>query len=70
MPHDVGVYGHEFRAVVRALGLRQLVSAYRAPKMNAHRERLIGTLRRECLDQVLVSGEGHARRVLEEYASS
>ena len=37
--------------------------------MNAHCERLIGTLRRGCLDHVIVLGEGHARRLLEQYAT-
>ena len=50
-------------------GYARSVSAYRAPKMNAYCERLIGTLRRECLDHVIVFGEDHARRVLTEYAA-
>ena len=38
--------------------------------MNAHAERLIDTLRRECLDQLIVLGEGHARRQLAKYATN
>jgi hypothetical protein len=37
--------------------------------MNAHCGRMIGTLRSECLDHVIVMGEGHARRLLMEYAA-
>jgi putative transposase len=44
-----------------------LLSAPRAPRMNAHCERVIGSVRREALDHVLVLNEAHARRVLTEY---
>ena len=62
------IYGLEFRETARALGLQEMVTAYRAPKMNAHCERLIGTLRRDLLDHVIVMGENHARSLLTEYA--
>jgi transposase InsO family protein len=39
----------------------------RSPWQNGHAERLIGTLRRECLDQVIVFGEAHLRRILSVY---
>ncbi|WP_327277432.1 transposase [Streptomyces sp. NBC_01224] len=41
-----------------------LLSAPRAPRMNAHCERVIGTIRREAPDHVLILGESHARKVL------
>jgi putative transposase len=44
-----------------------LRSAPQAPRMNAHCERVIGTLRREVLDHVLITNEAHARRVLAAY---
>ena len=44
------------------------MTAYRAPKMNAHCEWLIGTFRRDLLDHVIVMGERHAQRLLTEYA--
>ena len=61
------IYGEAFKSVVRSLGLRQLVTAYHAPRQNAHVERVIGTIRRECLDHLIVMGEDHARRILEEF---
>ena len=63
------IYGDDFRAAVRRVGLRQLVTAYKAPLQNVFVERLIGTVRRECLDQVIVLGEEHARRTLAEFAT-
>jgi transposase InsO family protein len=62
-----GVYGDEFNAAMRSLGLHQMVTAPRAPLMNAHAERVIGTLRRECLDHVIVLGHDHAQRLLDEF---
>ena len=54
------IYGLEFREAGKALGLQEMVTAFRAPKMNAHCERLIGTLRRDLLGHVIVMGERHA----------
>jgi putative transposase len=56
-----------FDAVFQAVGTRVLRTAVRAPRMNAICERLVGTLRRELLDRVLIVGEGHLRAVLAEY---
>jgi transposase InsO family protein len=56
-----------FDAVFQATGTRILVSAVQAPRMNATCERLIGTLRRELLDRMLILGERHLRAVLAEY---
>jgi putative transposase len=56
-----------FDAVFQATGTRILVSAVQAPRMNAICERLVGTLRRELLDRVLILGEAHLRAVLTEY---
>jgi transposase InsO family protein len=54
-------------AVFPATGTKILISAARAPRMNATCERLIGTLRREALDRILILGERHLRAVLTEY---
>jgi len=56
-----------FDAVFQAAGTRILRMAVRAPRMNAICERLVGSLRREVLDRVLILGEGHLRAVLAEY---
>jgi hypothetical protein len=56
-----------FDAVFRAAGTRILLTADRAARMNATCERLIGTLRRELLDRMLILGEAHLRAILIEY---
>src|SRR5215467_4303928 len=61
-------YGEVFTNRVRRLGIRDRPIAPRSPWQNPYVERLIGTLRRECLDHVLILGERHLRRVLTLYA--
>jgi len=56
-----------FDAVFQATGARILRTAVQAPRMNAICERLVGTLRRELLDRVLILGQAHLRAVLTEY---
>jgi transposase InsO family protein len=56
-----------FDAVFQATGTRILRTAVQAPRMNAICERLVGTLRRELLDRVLILGERHLRAVLAGY---
>jgi len=56
-----------FDAVFQATDARILLAAVQAPRMNAICERLVGTLRRELLDRVLILGERHLRAVLAEY---
>jgi putative transposase len=56
-----------FDAVFHAVGTRIVRTAVQAPRMNAICERLVGTLRRELLDRVLILGEGHLRAVLAQY---
>jgi hypothetical protein len=62
-----GKYGKTFDTVFQAEGLRVIKSAPQAPRMNAHCERIIGSIRREILDRVLIIGEDHARQVLAAY---
>jgi putative transposase len=56
-----------FDAVFESVSARILRTAVRAPRMNATCERLVGTLRRELLDRILILGEAHLRAVLAEY---
>jgi transposase InsO family protein len=62
------VYGRAFASQVQALGINTLLAPFRAPRANAVAERVIRTLRQECLDHVLVLNERHLERVLQEYA--
>ena len=62
-------YGHAFQRRIRAMGIRDRPISPRSPWQNPHAERLIGTLRRECLDHVLIVGERHLRRMLASYSS-
>jgi len=63
------VYGHIARRRLRALGILDRPTAPRSPWQNAYVERLIGSVRRECLDYVIVLGETHLRRIVSMYAS-
>lgn len=53
----------------KGLGIRVLKTAIRAPLMNATCERFVGSVRRECLDHVIILGEAHLRTVLSEYVA-
>ena len=64
-----GAFGPIYTRRVRAMGIRDRPTAARSPWQNGHAERLIGSIRRECLDHVIVFGEAHLRRVLKAYAS-
>jgi len=58
------VYGEIFTWRLRAMGIRDRPTAPRSPWQNGHTERLIGSIRRECLDHVVVFGEQHLRHLL------
>jgi transposase InsO family protein len=60
-------YGRDFVRRARGLGIETLLTPIRAPRANAVAERLIGTLRRECLDHVVIVDEAHLRSVLTEF---
>ena len=61
------VYGGDFAQRAAALGIETLLAPVRAPRANAVAERVIGTLRRECLDHLIVLSERHLRTVLAEF---
>ena len=63
------LYGEVVKRRLRGLGIRDRPTAPRSPKQNAHVERLIGSIRRECIDHVMVFGEVHLRRIMSLYAS-
>jgi hypothetical protein len=66
-PRPGSTFTSSFDAVFQATGIVILRTAVQAPRMNATCERLIGTLRRELLDRVLITGDAHRRAVLAEY---
>jgi transposase InsO family protein len=64
--HDA-IYGPDLRRTAAAMGIEQVLTAPRAPWQNPFVERVIGTLRRECLDHVIVWNERALRRCLQQY---
>jgi putative transposase len=63
------VYGTSFRRRVRHMGIEEVLIAPRSPWQNPYVERLVGIIRRECLDHVIVLQERHLRRLLTSYFS-
>ena len=61
------IYGDVFRQRVRGMGIREVLAAPSSPWQNPFAERLIGSIRRECLEHVLVLSERHLRRILTRY---
>ena len=61
------IYGAFFRRRVKHMGIEEVVIAYRSPWQNPFVERLIGSIRRDCLDHVIVLNERHLRRILTDY---
>ena len=62
-----GIYGRLFSRQAAALGIREVVTAPRSPWQNAYVERVIGSIRRECLNHVIVLAERQLKRILSEY---
>jgi transposase InsO family protein len=63
------IYGAAVTRRLRAMGIRDKPIAAGSPWQNGYAERLIGTIRRECLDHMIVFGEAHLRRILAEFAA-
>src|SRR6202161_4755440 len=60
-------YDQHFRSRVEAMGIAEVVTAPRSPWQNAYVERVTGSIRRECLDHIVIFNERHLRRVLSSY---
>jgi len=63
------VFGAIVSRRLRAMGIRDKPIAPSSPWQNAYAERLIGSIRRECVDHIIVLGEVHLRRILRSYAA-
>ena len=63
------IYGEVALRRIRAMGIRDKPIAPASPWQNGFTERLIGSIRRECLDHLVILGEAHLRRILRNYAS-
>ena len=61
------IYGDRFRHRVQRMGIEQVVTARQSPWQNPYAERVIGSIRRECIDHMIVLGENHLRRILLSY---
>jgi transposase InsO family protein len=61
------IYGDVFQRRLAGMGIAEVVSAPASPWQNPYAERLIGSVRRECLNHVIVIGERHLRRILSAY---
>jgi transposase InsO family protein len=61
------IYGTTFQQRVKHMGIKEAVIAPRSPWQNPYVERLIGSIRRECLDQVIILHERHLQRILSGY---
>ncbi len=62
-----GIYGAEFCARLEGMNIKDTRTAYRSPWQNPYCERIIGSIRRDCLDHVIIFDEAHLRRILESY---
>jgi transposase InsO family protein len=61
------VYGRDFRQRAHRIGIDSITTPVRSPRANAVAERVIGTLRRECLDHLIILDERHLLLVLREF---
>lgn len=61
------IYGEKVRRRIKSLGIEEIVTAPRSPWQNPFVERIIGSIRRDCLDHIIVLNGRHLRRILREY---
>jgi transposase InsO family protein len=62
-------FGAVFKARVRAMGIRDRPTSFHSPWQNGYVERLIGSIRGECTDHLIVFSAAHLRRILAKYAT-
>ena len=62
-----GIYGDHFRKRVKSMGIEEVISAPQSPWQNPYCERVIGSIRRDCLDHLIVLHEAHLKRILSGY---
>jgi transposase InsO family protein len=62
-----GIYGDTFQRRVQSTGIEEVLTAPRSPWQNPYSERLIGSIRRDCLDHVIVLNDRHLKRILTSY---
>jgi transposase InsO family protein len=62
-------YGLAFQTRVESMGIEQVLTAPRSPRQNPFVERVIGSVRRECLDHVIVLNERHVRQLIESFVT-
>ncbi|MCP4607429.1 MAG: transposase [Planctomycetes bacterium] len=61
------IYGREFKRRVKNIGIEEVITAYKSPWQNPYAERVIGSIRRDCLNHCIVLGERHLHRLVSEY---
>ncbi len=61
------IYGQFFRKRVKGMGINDVISAPKSPWQNPYVERIIGSIRRDCLNHIIVLNENHLRRILTGY---
>ena len=61
------IYGAVFRRRVKGMGIEEVLTAYRSPWQNPYCERVIGSIRRDCLDHMMVFSDDSLRRIMAEY---
>jgi hypothetical protein len=67
MTSVVSIYGSYFRKRLKKMGVGEVMTAFRSPWQNPFVERLIGSIRRDCLDHVIVLNPTHLSRILSSY---
>jgi putative transposase len=67
IPDRDAIFGGEFVAITKNMGIEEVVTAPRSPWRNPYVEQLIGSIRRECLDHVIVWNETSLRRTLRSF---